>query len=350
MWLWIQGIGAAVMMSLSMAFVGGVAFIVSGGLVRVHARLAVLAGVLVILLLASRTPQMLVMRMSTEGSQDWYGASYSVPATLTLRPGSFNDLPVTVANRGWITWRSDQDPSFALSYHWLASDSEEVVIYDGLRTPFAQPVEPGDDTVVTAKVRAPGYPGSYVLVWDVVHEHRTWLSIEGVYPGRTLVNVEGAAVTAPLLPKGRLPSGMMRMPRLLLWNTALAVTRDHPWLGVGPDNFRHLYGRYLGLASWDARVHANNTYLEVLASAGIAGLSAVLWLMLAVAREGWRRWRVTTPEGLPLFAAVAAACAAIAVHGLVDSFFTFTPTYVVFAIAAGLLCSPATDGVHADRV
>ena len=337
-------------MALSMAIVGGIAFVAGGGLGRVHTRLAVLAGVLAILVLASRTPQMLVTRMTTEGSQDWYGATYRVPATLTLRPDSFNDLPITVANRGWITWRSDQDPPFALSYHWLASDTEEVVIYDGLRTPFAQPVEPGDDAAITARVRAPGYPGSYVLVWDVVHEHRTWLSLEGVYPGRTVVNVAGAAVTAPLLPKGRLPSGVMRMPRLLLWNTALAVTREHPWLGVGPDNFRHLYGRYLGLASWDARVHANNTYLEVLAGAGIAGLSAVLWLMLSVVREGWRRWRVMRPEDLPLFAAVVAACAAIAVHGLVDSFFTFTPTYVVFAITAGLLCSPATGEVHAHRI
>jgi len=337
-------------MALSMVLVGGLAYLRRGGLGRVHARLAVLAGVLLILVLASRTPQMLVTRMSTEGSQDWYGATYTVPAALTLRPGSFNDLPVTVSNRGWITWRSDQEPSFALSYHWLASDTEEVVIYDGLRTAFAQPVEPGGDTAMTARVRAPGYPGSYVLVWDVVHEHRTWLSIEGVYPGRTMVNVAGAAVTAPLVPKGRLPSGVMRMPRLLLWSTALAVTRDHPWLGVGPDNFRHIYGRYLGLASWDARVHANNVYLEALAGAGIAGLAAVLWLMLAIVREGWQRWRVIPPEHLPLFAAVAAACTAIAVHGLVDSFFTFTPTYVVFAIAAGLLCSPATGGVHADRV
>jgi len=194
-----------------------------------------------------------------------------------------------------------------------------------------RPVEPGNDTAITARVRAPGYPGSYVLVWDVVHEHRTWLSIEGVYPGRTLVNVEGAAVTTPLSPKGRLPAGVMRMPRLLLWSTALAVARDHPWLGIGPDNFRHIYGRYLGLATWDTRVHANNAYLEGLTGAGIAGLAAGLWLLLSLAREGWCRWRVTTPEGLPLFAAVAAACAAIAVHGLVDSFVTFTPTYVALS-------------------
>ena len=54
---------------------------------RAHRRLAALAAILVALVLVSRSPQMLVTRMSTEGSQDWYGASYEVPPTLTLRPG-----------------------------------------------------------------------------------------------------------------------------------------------------------------------------------------------------------------------------------------------------------------------
>ena len=58
------------------------------------------------------------------------------------------------------------------------------MIFDGLRTPFAQPVEPGDEVQLMARVRAPGYPGTYVLIWDVVQEHRTWLSLEGVFPGR----------------------------------------------------------------------------------------------------------------------------------------------------------------------
>lgn len=328
-------------MALSLAMTGGLLFLDRRRWTRAHTRIAALAGVMAILVLASRSPQMLVTRMSIEGSQDWYGASYGVPPTLTLRPDSFNDIPVTLSNRGYLTWQSEQLPVFALSYHWLTSDTEEVVIYDGLRTPFAQPVEPGGEVPVMARVRAPGYPGTYVLVWDIVQEHRTWLSIEGVYPGRTVVTVDGAAVTAPLVPRGRMPSGVMRLPRLLLWNTALAVARDHPWLGVGPDNFRLVYGPYLGLAAWDTRVHANNAYLEALTGAGLVGAAAVGWLVVAIGAAMWKQWRAVTADTLPLFAAVAAAIAAIGAHGLVDSFFTFTPTYVVFALAVGLLFSPA---------
>ena len=77
---------------------------------------------------------------------------------------------MTLSNRGWLTWQSTQTPVFALSYHWLSIDTEDVVIFDGLRTAFARPVEPGEDVTVPARVRAPGYPGTYLLVWDIVQE------------------------------------------------------------------------------------------------------------------------------------------------------------------------------------
>jgi len=303
-----------------------------------HTRLAALAAVLVALVLLSRSPQMLVARMSSEGSQEWYGATYDVPARITLQPDSFNDVPVTLTNEGRLTWESTTVPPFALSYHWLTPDTEEVVIFDGLRTPFLRPVEPGESIVMNARVRAPNYPGTYVLIWDVVQEHRTWLSLEGVYPGRSVATVEGTPMGAPLPTRGRMPSSVMRMPRAVLWSTALQVSREHPLLGIGPDNFRHTYGRHLGLPSWDTRVHANNAYLEVLVGTGAIGLAALIWLAVATLRSVPALFSAD-PTVLPLVFAASAACVAIAAHGLVDSFLTFTPTYVAFAIAAGLLFS-----------
>ena len=324
-------------MALSLIAYGGILFYKSPGWSREHTKLAALAAILVVLVLVSRSPQMLVTRLSTEASQDWYGASYDVPRDVTLRPGSFTDIPITLSNRGRLTWQSSAPPVFALSYHWLSVDTEEVVIYDGLRTPFVQPVEPGDDARVSARVRAPGYPGTYLLIWDVVQEHRTWLSLEGVYPGRTIAKVEGEAVTAPLPTRGRMPTGVMRMPRSVLWETALRIARDHPVLGIGPDNYRHVYGRYLGLAAWDTRVHANNTYLETLVGMGVAGALALAWLMFAALTSTRALVARAQRDAIPLVAATTAACLAIATHGLVDSFLAFTPTYVAFAIAAGLL-------------
>lgn len=331
--------------ALSLALYGVILFVRRKRWNGEHTRLAVLAAVLVALVLVSRSPQMLVARLSVEGSQDWYGATYDVPRRLTLRPDSFNDVDVTLANQGRITWQSAAEPPFSLSYHLLNADTEDVVVFDGLRTPFAQPIEPGDDVTMKARVRAPGYPGTYVLIWDVVQEHRTWLSLEGVYPGRTIVSVEGTPVGAPLRSQGRMPSSVMRMPRSVLWQTALTIARDHPLLGIGPDNFRHTYGRYLGLAAWDVRVHANNSYIEVLVGMGAIGAIALAWLLVAAVRSGTRALVDATDARLPIAAASFAACVAIALHALVDSFLTFTPTYVVFALAAGLLFSgPGSAG------
>jgi hypothetical protein len=335
-------------MTISMALYGGLLLMRHRHWRGEHTRLVALAAVLVLLVLMSRSPQMLVARMSSEGSQEWYGASYQVPQQLTLRPDSFNDIPVTLKNEGRLSWQSSATPPFALSYHWLTPGTEEVVIFDGLRTPFAQPVEPGEAVKMQARVRAPGYPGTYVLIWDVVQEHRTWLSLEGVYPGRSIASVEGAAVGAPLPTRGRMPSSVMRMPRSVLWQTAWQIAREHPVLGIGPDNFRHVYGRYLGLAAWDERVHANNSYIEVLTGMGAIGTVALLWLIARTVGAARRILLQATDASLPLVAASLAACVAIALHALVDSFLTFTPTYVAFAIAAGLLFSHRVE--HAHRV
>ena len=347
-----------VTMTMSLLVYGGLLYHKGRRWEGAHTRLAALAAVLLALVMLSRSPQLLVTRMSTDLSQDWYGASYQVPGTLTLRPDSTTEVPVTVANRGWLTWQSTQSPVFAVSYHWLSIDTEEVVIFDGLRTPFTTPVEPGEKVTVPARVRAPGYPGTYLLVWDIVQEHRTWLSLEGVFPGRTIATVEGQPVGAPLPTRGRMPTGVMRMPRSVLWSTALKMSADHPVLGIGPDNFRLTYGRYLGLTASDSRVHANNTYLEVLVGMGAIGAAALLWLIVAACRSTIARLRAADIATMPLVAAATAACLAIAAHGVVDSFLTFTSTYVVFALAAGMLfrapCPPyssvSSAGFYADSV
>jgi O-antigen ligase len=172
------------------------------------------------------------------------------------------------------------------------------------------------------------------------------------------VAVEGEAVSAPLKSQGRLPGASVRMPRLTLWKAALAMWAGRPIIGVGPDNYRHLYGRYLQLANWDQRVHANNTYFEALADTGVLGLAALAWVVVAGARAIRDRWRHATLAAVPLVAALIAAWLSIAGHGLVDSFVTFTPTYVLFALTAGLTFSPSLkpqapsllETGHANRI
>ena len=60
--------------TMSLALYGAILFVRRKQWGSEHRRLAALAVVLVALVLMSRSPQMLLARMSVEGSQDWYGA------------------------------------------------------------------------------------------------------------------------------------------------------------------------------------------------------------------------------------------------------------------------------------
>ena len=72
----------------------------------------------------------------------------------------------------------------------------------------------------------------------------------------------------------------------------------------------------------------------------------------------WLAWRVSgrilalcRRGDRTLGAGVAAAAVAIAVHGMVDSFLSFTATYILFAITLGLaVASSAMGEAHAHRV
>ena len=287
------------------------------------------------------SPELLAARLQSEGSSRWYGAVYEVPLKLRLDAGTLHRIPLRVSNTGRFTWDSTVDPKYAMSYHWLRSGSDEVIEFDGIRTPFPQPVLPNESLSFPVTVKAPRQPGSYTLVWDVVLESRAWLSSEHVPPARTEVEVAGSPAGTINTVMQRLPVSAVRPPRPDLWRAALQIAGERRWLGIGPDGFRHVYGPHLGLADWDRRVHANNMYLEALTGSGLIGLTTLLWLMTATGLALVRQChRVPAGELMPAIAMLA-AWVVVAGHGLVDSFLTFTPTYASFAIAAGLAFSTA---------
>jgi hypothetical protein len=315
--------------------------------------LTALATTIIAIVSIAHSPELLATRLRTEGSEAWYGGRYDVPKTLSLSTGRPHRVPVTIANTGRLTWDSSADPAFALSYHWLRADTGAVVVFEGQRSSFPTAVRPNTGVSLDADVIAPDEPGSYTLVWDVVHETRTWLSTEGVTAARTQVTVSGQPSGVVRTQMAHLPTAAMKPARPALWSAALRMASDHPFFGVGPDNYRLAYGRYLGIERWDRRIHANNMYLEILTGAGSVGLLALLWLLASTVRALWRRLDAARGGNHIAAAAVCATGVVVAGHGLVDSFLSFTTTYVMFALAAGFAFSPALEGSevsHAHRI
>jgi O-antigen ligase len=205
-----------------------------------------------------------------------------------------------------------------------------------------------------AHVNAPRRPGQYRLLWDIEEEHRRWFSSE---PGGTLY-VTRATVSGPddgqpqSLQLVALPRKADRPGRLVLWRAGARMLAAHPLRGVGPDNFRLVYGEYAGLLNPDPRVHSNNMYLELLVGGGALVALPLIWFLWRSVRTfrnlvGMRQ----VAEISTLSAGVVAAGVAIALHGFVDSFLSFTATYVLIAITLGLASACEKLGTpHANRV
>lgn len=102
--------------------------------------------------------------------------SHNTPASMVA--GYVYSVDLTVANVGGFVWPASGEKPVRLSYHWLDS-SGNVVIWDGLRTSMPTDVAPGQVVTLSAQVRVPDKPGTYILKWDLVQEGVTWFSWKG---------------------------------------------------------------------------------------------------------------------------------------------------------------------------
>ena len=284
------------------------------------------------------------LRLTAENARAWYGAAYQpAAAALELRPGERRTTEVWVRNAGTLPWTAAG--GFSLSYHWF--EPGKSPLQDGARTPLAADLGPGGIQLLRATVVAPARPGCYLLVWDMVQEHTTWFSGQGVAPANVPVRVGAPASDCSLLLEPRAPLAW-QPGRPELWRLAVAMWRDHPWTGVGGDNFRRLYGPYAGHSFWDQRVTANNLYLEAAATTGLLGLGALLATLAFTVRCAWRALGRGDGPARAEAATLLALTAAVALHGAVDYVLGFTGPYLLLGFVVGSAAALAREGAGGE--
>lgn len=77
--------------------------------------------------------------------------------------------------------------------------------------------------------------------------------------------------------------------RLQMWEAAKNIFRQYPILGAGPDSYGTLmYDFYAGeIEGGRIHLHAHNTYFEVLAEMGLAGLLSFLWIFVLFFKKAY---------------------------------------------------------------
>lgn len=156
--------------------------------------------------------------------------------------------------------------------------------------------------------------------------------------------------------------------RLDLWESSLAMIRDHPLLGIGPDNFITYFAPTRRQNRWQSFCppgkgyiqpgagaepclsHPHNVLLDFWLSTGILGLAAFIWLQIAFWRRSLRL--VVGPRRLVRALGIGAMGAMLAslTHGLVDESYFLPDLAVIFwLICACIALLPQTEEAERQR-
>jgi O-antigen ligase len=122
-----------------------------------------------------------------------------------------------------------------------------------------------------------GFASGVLAFLPVVRRGR-WLLAGG------LVVLAAAALAGPAHLSHRFasmadPNDPTIREREYMWQSALAMWTEHPWLGHGPGGVKREYSRYALPEAIKRRTgHVHNTPLQVLVERGALGLAAWLWI------------------------------------------------------------------------
>lgn len=127
--------------------------------------------------------------------------------------------------------------------------------------------------------------------------------------------------------------------RFEMWGVALRMMREHPWLGVGPNNIEEVYLLYLPpdqppIVGYHEHFH--NNFFQLGAERGLPVLAAWVWLMTAL---GWHfvriRRRLAAARGtIWLVEGVIAGWLAFLVEGCFEFNFGTSPVLMLFLFMA----------------
>jgi O-antigen ligase len=184
-----------------------------------------------------------------------------------------------------------------------------------------------------------GVPAALLFIfwrWQRQRGQRTWPWIIGF----GLLGIMGLFVMQqiPALAGRFALTGATGVFRLNLWRASLNMFIDHPWFGVGLDNFLYAYrGRYIFDAAWQEPNlnHPHNILLDFATRLGLLGALAGGWLFWEYGRRLQRLWGRAMAAQLPLVVGIGGMLADIIAHGLVDHSFFLVDLAFVFYLGLG---------------
>ena len=89
------------------------------------------------------------------------------------------EISVRVKNTSSAVWLTTGENPVTFSYHWIDKDGK-IIVYDGERTSMGKPVFPGDEVLLSVRIRGPEQAGKLTLQLTLVREGIAWFEQRGV--------------------------------------------------------------------------------------------------------------------------------------------------------------------------
>jgi O-antigen ligase len=128
--------------------------------------------------------------------------------------------------------------------------------------------------------------------------------------------------------------------RLQLWRASWTMFLDHPWLGVGPDNFLYQYrGRYILPSAWQEPhlSHPHNLLLSYGTRLGLVGLVVFVLLQVGFWGSALQRRGGADRDLRALTFGLMGSMGYTLAHGLVDASTFFVDLAFAFLLTLGLV-------------
>jgi len=131
--------------------------------------------------------------------------------------------------------------------------------------------------------------------------------------------------------------------RVAMLEAGVAMVRDRPWTGVGPDMVGHVYPDYRTASAVQANnPHLHNVPMQIAAERGLPAL--VLWVSFVIT-AGVGLWRMRSTRGvMPLAAAGMGALVAMLAAGLSEYNFGDSEFLMLLLVLMTLPFAAARDG------
>jgi O-antigen ligase len=131
--------------------------------------------------------------------------------------------------------------------------------------------------------------------------------------------------------------------RLMVWTASARIVAEYPVLGVGDIDLGGLFRQYAPPGYPDLWGHAHNNALQFLATLGVLGFAAVLWMFVRMWTAVWRVHRAVRDEWFAGSVALGAlgVFVGVQVHGLTEWSFGDQEVAVLLWISLGLTMAVA---------